>query len=147
MYERIVVGTDGSSRAGDAVRAAGRIASMCGAAEVHVVSARPALSSQEIARIRAELPEEFHDVVSPALEAQSHLSEARTLLAPVLMTPHERRGDPADAILEVADSVDADLIVVGARGLGTVERFLRGSVSTKVAHHSRCDVLIVEHDA
>ena len=64
----------------------------------------------------------------------------------VTMVSHERNGDPAEAILEVAESVHADLIVVGARGLGLVGRFIRGSVSTKVAHHSSCDVLVVEHD-
>ena len=45
-----------------------------------------------------------------------------------------------------ADRVDADLIVVGARGLSALRRFVRGSVSTRVAHHSTRDVLIVEHD-
>ncbi|MFT4866023.1 MAG: nucleotide-binding universal stress UspA family protein, partial [Ilumatobacter sp.] len=61
--------------------------------------------------------------------------------------PHERTGDPADEILGVAELVNADLIVVGARGLGAIERFIRGSVSTRIAHHSPCDVLIVEHNA
>lgn len=59
---------------------------------------------------------------------------------------HRVPGDPATAILHVAEEVDTDLIVVGARGLGAVQRFLRGSVSTRVAHHAPCSALIVEHD-
>ena len=147
MYEHIVVGTDGSKRALDAVGAAGRLAALCGAAQVHVVAACREFSPQEMAQIRSSLPAEFHDSLSPHLDAKDRLSEADAVLgAGVSMVPHERSGDPAEAILEVAESVDADLIVVGARGLGLIGRFVRGSVSTKVAHHSPCDVLIVEHD-
>lgn len=147
MYQHIVVGTDGSKRALDAVRAAGRLVELTGATELHVVTASEAYSDLEMSRIRAELPDEYRSLVSPHLEADSRFSEARSVLSPsVQVTTHEVSGDPADGILAVADEVDADLVVVGARGLGTVERFLRGSVSTKVAHHSHCDVLIVEHD-
>ncbi len=147
MYERIVVGTDGSERALDAVRAAGRLAELCGLSEVHVVSACRFYTLPEMDRIRAGLPQEFHDVVNPHLDAQDALNAADLNLgSAVSMVPHDRSGGPADAILSVAESEGADLIVVGARGLGAMGRFLRGSVSTKVAHHSPCDVLIVEHD-
>lgn len=147
MYERIVVGTDGSKRALDAVRTAGRLAQSCGIDEVHVVAACRVYSPYEIERIQAELPREYHDLVSPDIDARNRFAEAQAVLDPaVSMVTHEMTGDPADAILAVAESNQADLVVVGARGLGTVERFVRGSVSTKVAHHSPCDVLIVEHD-
>ena len=147
MYERIVVGTDGSDRALDAVQAAGRLAELCGVSQVHVVAACEELSPHEMSQIRADLPPEFRDSISPQLDAQQVLSEANAKLgAAVSMVPHEATGDPAEAILSVGELVDADLIVVGARGLGLVGRFLRGSVSTKVAHHSPCDVLIIEHD-
>lgn len=147
MYERIVVGTDGSKRALDAVRTAGRLAKQCGVDKIHVVTAGSAYSQTEIARIQAGLPQEYHDLVSPDIDAQNRFAEAQTVLDPaVSMVTHKMMGDPADAILAVAESNKADLVVVGARGLGTVERFVRGSVSTKVAHHSPCDVLIVEHD-
>ena len=146
MYERIVVGTDGSKRALDAVRAAGELAELA-TASVHVVAACEPYSSADLSRIQRELPEEFHDLVSPQLDAKDRLGEAAALLpASLEVVHHEMTGDPADSILAVAESVKADLIVVGARGIGAVQRFLRGSVSTKVAHHSPCDVLIVEHD-
>lgn len=52
-------------------------------------------------------------------------------------------GDAADAILEAADKHGADLIVMGHRGLGRMQEMLLGSVSQKVLHHAKCNVLIV----
>lgn len=147
MYERILVGTDGSSRALEAVRTAGELAGLT-SATVHLVAACHPYSTSEMSRIKHDLPEEFHDLVSPQLDAADRLNEASALLPVSLdIVEHEMSGDAADSILAVAESVNADLIVVGARGLGAIERFVRGSVSTKVAHHSPCDVLIVEHDS
>jgi nucleotide-binding universal stress UspA family protein len=56
-------------------------------------------------------------------------------------------GDPADLILTAAESFSADLIVVGSRGLNAAQRFLIGSVSTKVATHAHCAVLVVHPQA
>jgi nucleotide-binding universal stress UspA family protein len=55
----------------------------------------------------------------------------------------EGEGDAADVIIEAANEAKADLIIVGTRGLNAAKRALLGSVSTKVAHHASCDVLIV----
>ena len=52
-------------------------------------------------------------------------------------------GDPADVICRRARELDADLIVVGSRGLGTLDRFLLGSVSAAVAQRAPCSVLVV----
>jgi nucleotide-binding universal stress UspA family protein len=53
-----------------------------------------------------------------------------------------RSGDPATAILELADEQDVDLVVLGTRGVSTVERWLIGSVSSKVLQHAACSVLV-----
>jgi nucleotide-binding universal stress UspA family protein len=63
--------------------------------------------------------------------------------AGVEVTPHTHEGDPAEAILDTANEENADLIVVGDRGLSGVQRFLLGSVSQKVSEHAACNVLIV----
>lgn len=52
-------------------------------------------------------------------------------------------GNPADTIVAQAKQRNADLIVIGARGMGAVGRFLVGSVSDRVVHHSECSVTVV----
>ncbi|NOT95663.1 MAG: universal stress protein [Nitrospira sp.] len=52
-------------------------------------------------------------------------------------------GKPAEEIMKVASKHQADLIVMGAKGLGAIARFLLGSVSTRVVQHSSCSVLVV----
>jgi nucleotide-binding universal stress UspA family protein len=54
-----------------------------------------------------------------------------------------REGDPADAILDVAEERGSDLIVVGNKGMTGAKRFLLGSVPNKVSHHAPCSVLII----
>jgi len=54
-------------------------------------------------------------------------------------------GDPADKIVKYADQVDADLVMIGTRGRGKFASVLLGSVSEKVAHHSKRSVLIVKN--
>jgi nucleotide-binding universal stress UspA family protein len=55
---------------------------------------------------------------------------------------HAVDGDPAEAILDVADEANADLILVGNRGMTGARRML-GSVPNKLSHHANCDVMIV----
>lgn len=57
--------------------------------------------------------------------------------------PVYQLGNPAEEILTAAVKHDADLIVMGAQGLGAIDRFLLGSVSTRVVQHATCAVLVV----
>lgn len=52
-------------------------------------------------------------------------------------------GDAADEMLDVAEAENADVLVLGRRGLGHVREILLGSVSQKVLHHADCTVAIV----
>ena len=52
-------------------------------------------------------------------------------------------GHPVDALLQIAQEVGADLIVVGARGLNPAQRFLLGSVSDRLVHHADRPVVVV----
>ena len=56
---------------------------------------------------------------------------------------HPVEADPAEAILNVAEETDADLIVVGNKGMTGARRFLLGSVPNNVSHHAPCSVIIV----
>lgn len=77
-------------------------------------------------------------------ERQLQLEEAADILAAhgLSATLVRRRGDPAASIVDEAQKEGIDLIVMGTRGLGTAERWLLGSVSTKVLHHAPCSVLV-----
>jgi nucleotide-binding universal stress UspA family protein len=60
-----------------------------------------------------------------------------------LTDAHLVEGRAADEILEIAEQIRADLVVIGSRGLGPVGRIALGSVSEAVIHHSRCPVLVL----
>ncbi|XVF76013.1 hypothetical protein PTKIN_Ptkin13bG0233400 [Pterospermum kingtungense] len=53
-------------------------------------------------------------------------------------------GDPKDKICEISEQMNIDLLVVGSRGLGKIQRAFLGSVSDYCAHHAKCPILIVK---
>ena len=138
VFEKVVVGADDSSTAREAVRVAADIARLAGG-QFHIVTAFDPKT------IRMEdLPQEFRYTASvhPAdilLQALSSLAEERGL-EPVV---HAVTGEPADAIIRIAERENADLVVVGNKGMQGVRRVL-GSVPNKVAHGAPCSVLIVD---
>jgi nucleotide-binding universal stress UspA family protein len=82
-------------------------------------------------------PEQEEERQAQLLDAASRLSASGVAASLV-----RRSGDAATAILEVANEEGVELIVMGTRGVSTVERWLVGSVSTKVLHHAHCSVLV-----
>ena len=84
-------------------------------------------------------------MVNPREEVDQTLSDAADLVreAGVEVETFAREGSPADAILDVAEERDADLIIVGNKGMTGARRFLLGSVPNKVSHHAPCSVLII----
>ncbi|HTU71539.1 MAG TPA: universal stress protein [Candidatus Baltobacteraceae bacterium] len=53
-------------------------------------------------------------------------------------------GHPAEAIVDTARKVGADLIIVGRRGLSGMTRFLMGSISDRIARYAHCPVLVID---
>jgi nucleotide-binding universal stress UspA family protein len=138
--QSIVVGTDGSPSAGVAVRRATEIATGSGAV-VHLVTAYPDVPSYgELIGSSAK-----RDAINLQEVAESVLARAAVEFASqgVEVETHAQEGEPAHVIIEVAREHNADLIVVGARGLTGLQRFLLGSVSSKLSHHAPCSVMIV----
>lgn len=74
----------------------------------------------------------------------AELAEARTLLEArgIESTLYEPAGEPASTIERIADEGGYDVVVVGSRGLGSLARFLEGSVSGHVATHSEATVIV-----
>src|SRR4051794_13390561 len=128
----IVVGTDGSPGATLAVHRAATITAG-GGASVHLVAAGSGLALSEPVSSSAATQKVDLGAVAESVLARG---ERIVLEAGVEVETHTRQGDPAKVILDVAEELNADLIVVGARGLTGLERFLLGSVSTKVSHYA-----------
>jgi nucleotide-binding universal stress UspA family protein len=144
MFVHIVVGTDGSETAGNAVRQAIELAKISGA-KLDIVSAYEPISGERLRGESAEVPGDVRHGVNPRedvnLTLDSAAGEAKQQEVEVHTYPRE--GDPADAILDVAEEIDADLIVVGNKGMTGAKRFLLGSVPNKISHHAPCGVWIV----
>jgi nucleotide-binding universal stress UspA family protein len=140
MYQRIVVGTDGSESAGRAVRHALRLAKVTGGA-VHVVTAwqpMPALALSGQLSPAAPMPlddgawvEELHRSVKDQGDGLG-----------VEVESHPVQGPAAQALLDLAEQVEADLVVVGNAGMHGLRGHL-ASVPNTVAHKAPCAVLLV----
>ena len=144
MFRRIVVGTDGSETARKAVQEAIALARAVGAT-IELVSAYEPVPSGRLREEAREAPADMQWMVNPREDVDATLREACEAIsgAGVEVTPYAREGDPADAILDVAEERGADLIVVGNKGMTGAKRFLLGSVPNKVSHHAPCSVLII----
>lgn len=119
-YGVVLVGTDGSDTATRAVRRAAEVAAASGArllvAYVGDTETGPEVLSRAFAALSGTVPP----------------PETRLLT-----------GDPADALLGLAEVEKVDLVVVGNKGMTGAQRFLLGSVPNKISHRAQCDVLVV----
>lgn len=140
MFQRIVVGTDGSETATSALRDAARLAAQC-SAELHVVSGYQPKSALKVSGAGSGVEPWM---VSSEYEVEGILRDAAEVARRerITVVTHHEAGNPAKALVTVADQVGADLVVVGNRGMKGVKRVL-GSVPNDVAHHANCAVLIL----
>jgi nucleotide-binding universal stress UspA family protein len=143
MFSSIVVGTDGSDTASEAVRQATALARAVGA-RIELVSAYEPVTDARLHET-IEVPQDLHWMLNPRedVEATLERAAAEVRAAGVEVEVYARQGDPADAILDVAEERGSDLIVVGNKGMTGAKRFLLGSVPNKVSHHAPCSVLII----
>lgn len=145
VFASVVVGTDGSPTARTAVQAAIDLARESGAS-LHIVSAYEPVSEQRVRSESLGAPPDVQWAVGPRGDVLALLDDARGLARQGGVREVEtfaRQGDAADAIIDVAEEQEADLIVVGNKGMTGARRFLLGSVPNKVSHHAPCSVLIV----
>jgi nucleotide-binding universal stress UspA family protein len=145
MFDRIVVGTDGSETATQAVKTAIELAKIS-KSKLEIVSAYEPVPQDRLRQESQGIEGDVAHVVNPREDVQLVLDNAaaEAKKAKVDVVTHAREGDPADAILDVAEENKADLVLVGNKGMSGAKRFLLGSVPNKISHHSPCDVWIAK---
>jgi nucleotide-binding universal stress UspA family protein len=144
VFTRIVVGTDGSDTAAEALRQAIDLAKLTGAT-LSIVSAYAPVSKRRIQGEQEGVPADIAHEIGPREDVNLVLDAAAATAraAGVEVRTHPVQDDPADAILNVAEEINADLIVVGNKGMTGARRYLLGSVPNNVSHHAPCSVIIV----
>lgn len=157
----LLVGTDGSPTASEAVRRAGSLAGSLGARlTVCCIYSRfgpgPAVVGGVLGELAAAEVEPRGPVdqlawrITRAAEAEEVVRRAAVLAEEAGARHVEvltRRGDVAAELVRLAEELPADLLVVGSRGMRSWTRFVLGSVPNHISHHAPCDVLIVRTDA
>jgi nucleotide-binding universal stress UspA family protein len=147
MYRVILVGTDGSETAAVAVRQATELAKLTGAA-LHIVVAYRLVATGQVAMATtftalADDLESVNENIAAESDLVGSRAAAEAVRDGVEVTTHSIPGEAADVLIAIAKRVDADLLVVGNRGMTGVRRFVLGSVPNKVSHHCPCNLLIV----
>lgn len=141
-YRTVVVGTDGSDSSLRAVDRAGKLASGEGA---KVIVATAYLPHSDDPRAADALKDDGYQASGNA-PIYAILKEAKERAVAAGAYQVEERaitGAPVDALVELAESVNADLLVVGNVGLSTIAGRLLGSVPANVSRRAKIDVLIV----
>jgi nucleotide-binding universal stress UspA family protein len=144
VFTRIVVGTDGSDTAAEAVRQALDLAKLSGA-QLSIVSAYEPLPKRRVEEEKQAAPADVQYEIGPREDVNLVLDAAAADARKegIEVQTHPVQGEPAEAILNVAEETKADLIVVGNKGMTGARRFLLGSVPNNVSHHAPCSVIIV----
>lgn len=142
MYRSILVGTDGSATAIEAVKRAAGLAAQNGAV-LHIVCAY-----QDSSYITAMAPgvggsTSIDSALRDAAEEIVAKAGADCATDGLSVETHTFQGEASDVVIEAAETLGCDLIVVGNRGMRGGKRMILGSVPNRVAHHAVCDVLII----
>lgn len=140
MFSHILVAWDGSSHARRAFEYGLVLAEKFDARLQLVSVARPAEHAEtesERATSREQAKRRFESAATDIL-AQSN---ARGISTELLIV---EGGHPAEAIVDTARKVGADLVIVGRRGLSGMTRFLIGSISDRIARYAHCPVLLID---
>jgi nucleotide-binding universal stress UspA family protein len=135
LPDRILLSTDGSQ---DAVRAAGAASDLAkrSGAELHVVHVWHDVRGFAHDFVKKELRRQGQEILDEQLE-RIRASGGEVTKA------YLRRGRTSNEVIALCKEIDANLLVVGSRGLGTVQRILMGSQSEEIVHHAQVPVLVI----
>lgn len=146
MYKRILIPFDGSHCAEAALRHGVELAQLCGSeVEILTVYRHHAMIEASLSMVRPKSQASNPDAAMKehAKEVAGHAKQIALDAGLPSVRAFTRAGHPSRTIVDFAKEHEADLIVIGARGLGSVENFLLGSVSHKVTGLSKLPVLVV----
>lgn len=146
MYKRILIPFDGSKGAEAALRQGIELACLCDAeVEVLTVYRHHAMTEASLSMVRTKTVQGSPDQAlrDYAKDVASYAKSIAVAAGVRSVRAFIRAGQPSRTIVAFANEHEADLIVIGARGLGSVETFLLGSVSHKVTGLSKLPVLVV----
>ena len=142
MLRTIAVGTDGSETAAKAVDFAIEMAERYGSRLVIASSYTP-VPEDRLAKEQADAPQEIQWSINPMEDVDATLREVEEKAKErgVKTVAEARQGDPADVLCEIAEQHEADVLIVGNKGM---HRRILGSVPNSVSHKAPCSVLIVK---
>ncbi|WAC55732.1 universal stress protein [Gordonia sp. SL306] len=141
-YKTVVVGTDGSE---SSLRAVERAGALAGESASLVIACAYFPNDRGAGGAADVLKDEAYQITgsSPTEEILRTAKERATIAGAGNIDARSVKGAPVDALLQLVADVNADLLVVGNRGLNSIAGRLLGSVPADVARKSACDVLIV----
>jgi nucleotide-binding universal stress UspA family protein len=142
MVNTVAVGTDGSGTADKAVEFAIDLAARY-EAKIVFISAYVPVPESRLARERSDAPDDLQWTINPAEDVDAVLRdcEQRAEERGLRWASEAREGDAARTLVELAESNEADVLVIGNKGM---QRKVLGSVPNSVSHHAPCSVLIVK---
>ncbi len=142
MVQTIAVGTDGSGPADKAVAFAIDRAARY-EARIVFLSAYVPVRENRLAREQRDAPEDVQWTINPAEDVDGMLRdcEQRAEERGLQWASEAREGEPAKMLVELAESNNADILVIGNKGM---QRKVLGSVPNTVSHNAPCSVMIVK---
>jgi nucleotide-binding universal stress UspA family protein len=142
MIATVAVGTDGSGTAGKAVLSALEMAERYGA-RIVFISAYAPVDEVRLKREKREAPADVQWTINPEEDVDATLREAEQLAEDrgLEWVSEAAQGDPAEVLVKLADKHEADVLVIGNRGM---QRRVLGSVPNSVTHSANCTVYLVK---
>ena len=142
MIATVVVGTDGSGTASKAVLAAIDLAERY-EARIVFVSAYQSADARQLRRDKREAPQDIQWAMNPREDVEATLREAGDLAEQrgLRWASEAATGDAAEVLVRLADKHEADVLVIGNRGM---HRRVLGSVPNSVTHAANCSIYVVK---
>jgi nucleotide-binding universal stress UspA family protein len=144
-YQTIVVGTDGSETSLKAVDRAGELARVGRDTKLVIICAYVPAEQRDIEKAQDVLGADAYQVVgsTPAEDTLRTAADRAKAAGAQTIETIAVRGEPVRSLMGAAKKYDAQLLVVGNRGLNTLTGRILGSVPSAVTHRADCDVLVV----